>query len=188
MSTYSGRLIKPGVIESNAFLQRRKNVDTEYRVFNSQYLANFNSLRKRLDILFGDTDKSIVERYITNKDINTVNYIRLGYFLELLDLATFEIKGGEKPMIFVRINDPYRIEKDSNYPNYSNTLLHKTLERHKLSNQIFDHFFLRSFSNNERWNFIEDFFLGADVDELLENYKGGESNNVDIIDILKKKI
>jgi RecQ family ATP-dependent DNA helicase len=188
LSTYSGRLIKPGVIESNAFLQRRKNVDTEYRVFNSQYLANFNSLRKRLDILFGDTDKSIVERYITNKDINTVNYIRLGYFLELLDLATFEIKGGEKPMIFVRINDPYRIEKDSNNPNYSNTLLHKTLERHKLSNQIFDHFFLRSFSNNERWNFIEDFFLGADVDELLENYKGGESNNVDIIDILKKKI
>ena len=188
LSSYSGRLSKPGVIESNAFLQRRNSMDTEYRVFNSQYLANFSSLRKKFDKLFGTKDKSIVERYITNKDINTINYIRLGYFLELLDLATFELKGGENPMIFVRINDPYRIEKDSNNPDYSNTLLHKTLERHKLSNQIFDHFFLRSFTNKERWNFIEDFFLGSDVDELLEKYKGGDSCVVDIVDLLKKKI
>lgn len=63
----------------------------------------------------------------------------------------------------------------------------KTLERHYLSNQIFDHFFLRSFSNSERWDFIEDFFLGLDVDRLLEKYKGGEDNNVDIIETLKKK-
>ena len=56
-----------------------------------------------------------------------------------------------------------------------------------MSNQIFDHFFLRSFTNCERWDFIEDFFLGSDVDILLNKYKGGEANNVDIIETLKKK-
>jgi RecQ family ATP-dependent DNA helicase len=188
LSSYSGRLTQPGVIEGNAFLQQRKSIDGyEYRVYNTQYLASFNALMKRLNNLFGNTDNSIVERYVTNKEANAIDYVRLGYFLEMLELGTFEIKGGENPMVFIRINDPDRIERDSNNSSYKNSLLSKTLERHYLSNQIFDHFFLRSFTNNERWDFIEDFFLGSDVDILLTKYKGGEANNVDIIETLKKK-
>lgn len=188
LSSYSGRLIQPGFIEPNAFLQQRRNIDGfEYRVFNTQYLASFTSLLNRLNNLFQNTDYSIVDRFVTNKEINAINYVRLGYFLEMLELGTFEIKGGENPMVFIRINDPYRIEQDSNNSKYSNSLLTKTLERHSLSNQIFDHFFLRSFSNSERWNFIEDFFLGADVDTLLDNHKGGEVNNINIIEAIKKK-
>ncbi len=188
LSSYSGRLIQPGVIEPNAFLQQRRSVDGfEYRVFNTQYLASFSTLLKRLNNLFGNTDSPTAERYLTNNETNAINYVRLGYFLEMLELGTFELKGGENPMVFIRINDPGRIERDSNNSNYSNSLLNKTLERHFLSNQIFDHFFLRTFSNADRWSFIEDFFLGSDVDSLLENYKGGEANNIDIIETLKKK-
>jgi ATP-dependent DNA helicase RecQ len=189
LSSYSGRLTQPGVIEPNAFLQQRRSIDGfDYRVFSTQYLASFTSLLQRLNGLFENTDYAIVDRFVTNKETNAINYVRLGYFLEMLELGTFEIKGGENPMVFIRINDPYRIEKDSNNPRYSNSLLTKTLERHFLSNQIFDHFFLRSFSNSERWDFIEDFFLGSDVDTLLEKHKGGDVNNIDIIEYLKKKI
>jgi hypothetical protein len=189
LSSYSGRLIQPGVIEPTAFLQQRRSIDGfDYRVFSTQYLASFTSLLKRLNSLFENTDYAIVDRFVTNKETNAITYVRLGYFLEMLELGTFEIKGGENPMVFIRINDPYRIEKDSNNPGYSNSLLTKTLERHSLSNQIFDHFFLRSFSNSERWDFIEDFFLGSDVDTLLEKHKGGDVNNIDIIEYLKKKI
>lgn len=185
LSSYSGRLIQPGVIEANAFLQERREIDGyKYRVFNNQYLASFTALTNRLNILFGNTDEYIVNRYVTNKESNSINYVRLGYFLEMLELGTFEIKGGENPMVFIRINDPIRIERDSNNNNYTNTLLSKTLERHNLSNQIFDHFFLRSFSNDERWDFVEDFFLGSDVDILLDKHKGGEANNLNIIEFL----
>jgi ATP-dependent DNA helicase RecQ len=188
LSSYSGRLVQPGFIEPNAFLQQRRNIDGfEYRVFNTQYLASFTSLLNRLNSLFQNTDYSIVDRFVTNKEINAINYVRLGYFLEMLELGTFEIKGGENPMVFIRINDPYRIEQDSNNSKYSNSLLTRTLERHFLSNQIFDHFFLRSFSNSDRWSFIEDFFLGSDVDTLLDNHKGGEVNKIDIIESIKKK-
>lgn len=188
LSSYSGRLIQPGVIESNAFLQQRKSIDgLEYRVFNTQYLASFTALLNRLNSLYGNTESTTVERYVTNKEANAINYVRLGYFLEMLELGTFEIKGGENPMVYIRINDPNRIERDSNNSGYSNSLLSKTLERHYLSNQIFDHFFLRSFSNFERWDFIEDFFLGSDVDSLIDKYKGGEANKIDIIETLKKK-
>jgi ATP-dependent DNA helicase RecQ len=186
LSSYSGRLLQPGVIEPNSFLQQRREIDGyKYRVFSNQYLASFTSLTNRLNSLFGNTEDMIVDRYVTNKESNSINYVRLGYFLEILELGTFEIKGGENPMVFIRINDPIRIEKDSNNFNYSNTLLSKTLERHHLSNQIFDHFFLRSFSNEDRWNFVEDFFLGSDVDILLDKHKGGEANDTDIIEIIK---
>lgn len=185
LSSYSGRLIQPGVIEANAFLQQRREIDGyKYRIFNNQYLASFTALTNRLNNLFGNTDEYIVNRYVTNKESNSINYVRLGYFLEMLELGTFEIKGGENPMVFIRINDPLRIERDSNNNNYTNTLLSKTLERHHLSNQIFDHFFLRSFSNEERWDFVEDFFLGSDVDALLNKHKGGEANNLNIIEFL----
>jgi hypothetical protein len=185
LSSYSGRLIQPGVIEANAFLQQRREIDGyKYRIFNNQHLASFTALTSRLNNLFGNTDEFIVNRYVTNKESNSINYVRLGYFLEMLELGTFEIKGGENPMVFIRINDPLRIERDSNNNNYSNTLLSKTLERHHLSNQIFDHFFLRSFSNDERWDFVEDFFLGSDVDVLLDKHKGGEANNLNIVEFL----
>ena len=185
LSSYSGRVIQPGVIEANAFLQQRREIyGYKYRIFNNQYLASFTALTNRLNNLFGNTEDFVINRYVTNKESNSTNYVRLGYFLEMLELGTFEIKGGENPMVFIRINDPLRIERDSYNNNYTNTLLSKTLERHHLSNQIFDHFFLRSFSNDERWDFVEDFFLGSDVDILLDKHKGGEANNLNIIEFL----
>ena len=185
LNSYSGNQISPGVIQGNAFLARRKSGNEfQYRVFNNLHLQSFANLLKRLSILFGNTSNTIVESYVTNRESNTENYIRLGYFLEMLELGTFEIKGGENPMVFIRINDPLRIERDSNNNNYNNTLLSKTLERHHLSNQIFDHFFLRSFSNDERWDFVEDFFLGSDVDVLLEKHQGGVANNLNIVEFL----
>lgn len=139
-------------------MQQRKSLNGyEYRVFNTQYLASFATLMTTLRKMFEISGNSIVERYVTNKENVAINYVRLGYFLEILDLGTFEIKGGENPMVFIRLNDPNRIEKDCNNSRYTNSLLSKTLERHYLSNQIFDHFFLRSFTNSERWDFIEDF-------------------------------
>ena len=188
LSTYSGRLLGPGVIEKYAFLQYKKNIDKiEYKVFNNRFIDNFSSLLRRLHILFGNNQTDTAERFITKKESTTIDYIRLGELMEILELGSFEVKGGDNPMIFIRLNDPNRIERDSKNKSYRNSLLSSTLERHNISNMIFDHFFMRSFSNEERWNFIEDFFLGTDVDTLIEKYKGGDVNKVDIIEELKKK-
>lgn len=188
LSSYSSRFTQGGSNDQNAFLQQRNSdKGLTYRIFNTQYLPSFSKLLTKLKYLFEQNDDKIVERFITNKELNSIDYIRLGHFLEILDLGTFEVKGGENPMIFVRINDPNRIEKDSKNKFYNNSLLTKTLERHYLSNQIFDHFFLRRFSNSERWNFIEDFFLGSDVDSLIGKYEGEEVNNIDIVETLREK-
>lgn len=107
LSTFSGRQIQPGVIEDNAFLQKRKDgLNFKYRVFNNRYLQIFASILRRLSNIFETTEQNIVNRYITNKETNAITYVRLGYFLEMLEIGTFEIKGGENPMVFLRINDP----------------------------------------------------------------------------------
>jgi hypothetical protein len=45
---------------------------------------------------------------------------------------------------------------------------------------------LRSFSNDERWDFVEDYFLGENVDNLLSKFNGGDENKIEIIKFLKK--
>ncbi|MBO5498586.1 MAG: hypothetical protein J5990_04245, partial [Bacteroidales bacterium] len=115
---------------------------------------------------------------------NLKQYIRLGSLLEIMGLMTFESRGGDNPMIFIRINDPLRIQNDVN-SKYENILLKKTMKRHSSSTELFDHFFLHAFDNVERWNFIEDFFLGASNDDLLDKYPGTEKGHIDIIKHLK---
>ena len=49
LATYSGKIISPGILEGDAFLQRRKvGFNEEYQVFNANYEAKFAQLRKRL--------------------------------------------------------------------------------------------------------------------------------------------
>lgn len=186
LSTYSGWLIQQGALESHAFLQKRRAIDGyKYKVFNKKYLTNFRAIVNRFKTLFEETESSVVSRFVTNREHNSINYIRLGYYLEMLELGTFEIKGGEKQMIFIRINDPDRIKEDSKNYEYTNSLLSSTERRHHLSHKIFDHFFLRQFSNEERWDFVEDFFLGSEVKSLLENHTGSDTEKLNIIEFLK---
>jgi ATP-dependent DNA helicase RecQ len=187
LSNYSGRFTAMNRIEPNVFLQKKLNIDEySYRLINNLHSREFSDLRTKFSRIFQNEDK-LYKRFVTNKDSISISYIRLGYFLDILDLGTFEIKGGESPMIFLRLNDPKRIEKDSK-GYYKNILLEKTMQRHNLSNKIFDHFFMNTFTNNERWNFIEDFFLGKEIDDLIEEYPGnGPISELNIIEKLKEK-
>lgn len=182
LATYSDRSE-----EEDAFLQRRRGINhqNEYRIMNVQYNKNFAALQKHFSKMFSQTGKTEVDRYASVKSIQLTNYIRLGSLLEIMELATYESCGGDNPMLFVRINDPLRVQRDADNTNYTNSLLSKTHHRHKNSCELFDHFFLHTFENEQRWNFIEDYFLGASNDELLDAYPGGGPNHIDIIKYLE---
>lgn len=186
LNSYSGRQIGPNKIEDNAFLQkRRSNIQEEYRVFGNSYMNKFSTIKKHFAKLYLNSEDMTQSRFVTADDDLLMNYIRLGSLLEILNLGTYETTGGEDPMIFIRINDPLRIKHDAYDNKYSNEMLTRIRKRHEINCDIFDHFFLHSFSNEERWNFIEDFFLGATNDELFEKYPGGERNHTDIIQYIK---
>ncbi len=180
LSTYSESGRQGG---NDAFLQLRRVWGREvYCANNTRYIESFALLLQRFNRLFEASRENHVNKYVTNNDLTKISYTRLGYFVELLELGTYEIKGGEKPVVFIRLNDPDRIEKDATNVRYENQLLQKTLQKFDVSNKIFDYFFCRRFSNDERWDFIEDFFLGADNDDLEKNYLGEDvANDVDLL-------
>lgn len=74
--------------------------------------------------------------------------------------------GGEVPAIFIRINDPVKINWLVRN-DYENEILKGVEGRQKISVKIMEHFFTSKMDNDKRWEFIEDFFLGKQVDDLL---------------------
>lgn len=188
LTTYSGSQVSPGVLENDAFLQRRRSgFFEEYQVFNSNYEAKFAQLREKFANLFRP-DTSECTKFVSIKEKSLPNYMRLGGLLEILNLGSFVSQGGKEPKLFIRINDPRRIKKDSEDVRYSNSILESVKDRHKSSCEIFDHFFTRYFDNDTRWKIIEDFFLGISTDDLLAKYQGGTRNRVDIVKYIKDNI
>lgn len=154
--------------------------ERQYRFFTRGFRAEFAALRKQLSNLF--EQELEVTRYRQMNDAGAQTLFRLGQWLDILKLGSVAASGGENPMIFIRVNDPAKLQKDCRSEYYNNALLERTRNKHDVSNTIFDHFFQKNLTDIERWDFIEDFFLGMNIDELLEKYPGsGEPNDVDLV-------
>ena len=188
LSTYTGRLIDLSVLEGDAFLQRRREgFVEEYQVFNVNYESKFSQLKRIFSTLFSTGEKEVT-RYRGIKETSLLNYLRLGALLEILELGSFISEGGQDPKIFIRLNDPRRIKQDSETKEYKNLILESVKSRHKSSCEIFEHFFTKYMDNQHRWDFIEDFFLGATTEDLITHYQGQTNNKVDILKYLKENL
>lgn len=98
----------------------------------------------------------------------------LASVLQLFGLASYEIIGGRNPEIFVRINDPQKLEKIAlSQKKYYNRILKGIERRHQRAIRLMNQFMGGDFSNEERWEIIEEYFLGNDekVELLLESRK-----------------
>ena len=82
----------------------------------------------------------------------------------IFDYITYEVVGGEEPEIFIRLNDPNKIKSivmGNTY--YSNNYVAKARQKHDRDVEVLLHFFNGLKSDEERWNYIENYFLGYDV-------------------------
>lgn len=84
--------------------------------------------------------------------------------LSVFDYITYEVLGGSEPEIFIRLNDPQKFKDIAlgKIP-YSNTYVRKARERHERDIKILSRFINKLSSDTERWDYIEDYFLGRDV-------------------------
>ena len=87
--------------------------------------------------------------------------MKLLSILELFDLASYDVSGGQNTEIFVRLNDPVKLRRLS-AQNYSNSILKEINRRHKYEQLLMASFFQTALSDEIRWNLIEDYFLGRD--------------------------
>ncbi|MCI7345619.1 MAG: DEAD/DEAH box helicase [Eubacterium sp.] len=84
--------------------------------------------------------------------------------LSIFDYITYEVAGGEEPEIFIRLNDPNKI-RSIVFGNtvYSNSYIAKAKQKHNRDVSVLLRFFNELSKDDERWNYIEDYFLGYDV-------------------------
>lgn len=87
--------------------------------------------------------------------------------MEILELASYDLKGGENAEIFLRVNDPEKIKRLA-YSKYQNEVLREVQRKHRDSQELLRQFFTNDMSNERRWDFIESYFLGRE--EELEMY------------------
>lgn len=119
LTTYSSRPLQYQS-DSDAFLQRRRNArqEQQYRVLNTQYANNFAKLKRRMLKLFEGVSGNSAYTFTSHDSEYLTNYIRLGSLMEILGIGSYESRGGDNPMIFIRINDPRRIKRDAEDANY----------------------------------------------------------------------
>lgn len=149
-------------------LRKRKQSnkdETVYFVSNNNYFRLINWVKQKLSSCVPQKDNIFKSYYSVSQNSN-IEIMPLLKILEILELARYEIKGGEKSEIFIRINDPSKLDTLSQ-GKYTNNVLQGIRQSHQKNQELLNAFFLTNMSNQERWDLIEEYFLGNE--EFVNN-------------------
>ena len=86
--------------------------------------------------------------------------ILIAQLLEILELSDVKISNGNNPEFFIRVNSPSAIENIIRNKTYKSRTVSLVEKKHKESCALMENFFAKLSTDKERWDFIEQFFLG----------------------------
>lgn len=195
-STYKAEFFVTQLIESitqyenimNSTSTQRTNILTknEYRNKTSyKMFPAFNGFTKFIlteaDKILGnslelDDQENYLEHFIRKQDKKgTAKLFLVLGIIEMMDLAVYEVKGGDHPQIYIRVGSEYQIEKVLKDPNYyTNSILDNVHERHITSVEMLKFLFENEMETSRFWDHIENYFLGelpTEVEQALEKRK-----------------
>lgn len=82
--------------------------------------------------------------------------------LEAMGILTFEMIGGANSQLYIYINQIRALQNILNAPyNYHNRLLDAVAERHLISVKMLTYLYEGDFTNDNRWDLLENYFLGV---------------------------
>lgn len=137
---------------------------TEYYLANGNFKEYMRKSITRAKIVsnFSNSASSSYESYmsLSRNDYSAVS-LKL---LSLFGYITYDIVGGEEPEIFIRLNDANKIRNIvMGHVPYSNNYVTQAREKHDRDVKILYKFFTGLKTDEERWDYIESYFLGDDV-------------------------
>ncbi len=147
--------------------------ETQYSITRQTYVAAAGTLVKDGSACGPNRGDDVYETYLPSggKAGRKAGFreIRFASLIELFGLGTYEVVGGEDPQMFVRIGNPTALKRAADDPRYKNAVLDKMNERKERAAQVMQAFFQTELTDEERWEVIEDYFLGNDqaVDYML---------------------
>ena len=152
-----------------------------YHIVTSYYDRTIQHLKNAIDKMLDlpEKDHEIIMVINTNKDDNkkmrSDPVLIAAQILELLDLTSYTFERGNKLEFFVRVNSEYVIQKVLDDHLYRSRTLTTIQKLHHDSVRYMSYFFTQLESDEERWQFIEDYFLGK-----VENKYRIEDTNLNI--------
>ena len=173
------------------------NIDTGH--FVSQNFATYNSQTDKWNIqtvsyetrikkiirqarLSLTSNTNALQISVKNKNSNKDIRILLAQIIEILELAEVNIRTGDNPEFFVRVNNSNAIEKIINDKFYKSKTVELVKEKHDNSTRIMEYFFTQLSTKEDRWDFIEQYFLGqldiTDIKQLKETKKLSKKEDV----------
>lgn len=91
--------------------------------------------------------------------------------LSMLDCLSFSVEGGGTPCVFVRFNDPETLQELALGDDYRNLILDTNEQIFQEQIDLFSFFFgTDKLTDEQRWDFIEDYFTGMGVDDLKKKF------------------
>lgn len=165
-------LFTENVDESPMYSQNRNRVrvlrsrkqsgidETVFYVYNDAYARLPYYFKNQLEQCAVNTNNNSFFRFyplIQNMQIEIMPLLR---FLELLGLASYEIRGGEKAEVFIRVNDPDKLEYLATSGRYTNGVLQDIQKHHRNNERLLAAFFAADMNDDARWELIEQYFLG----------------------------
>ncbi len=138
----------------------------KYRIVNTSYRQKAETLILKSQIIneLNDLKSNKVEKYKTADKDKMKNITKVLNLLSMFNIIQYDMYGGQNPEIFIRINDPSRIKAiaEKNII-YKNNIVKRANEKHNRDIEILEKFIVDLDTDEERWNYIEDYFLGKDV-------------------------
>ena len=178
------------LVDPNGWCVKRRINETTGKSYYSLAHGNFKEFMRR-PVIYSSIvsniskifDSSTYSSYLSlSSDEKSTIALKL---LSIFDYITYEVVGGEEPEIFIRLNDPNKIKSivmGDTY--YSNNYVTKAKQKHDRDVEVLLHFFNDLSSDDERWNYIEEYFLGYDV---LSNMKPLNVNPVKMTRAIDKE-
>ena len=157
----------------NKCVKRRNNTTNgkaNYTLANGSFKEMMKKVVSRSNLLTNvlrDNESEEFAGYMSlTNDVSTNIVLKL---LSVFDYITYEVTGGREPEIFIRLNDPNKVKGivAGNIP-YNNDYVKKARDKHDRDRAILVKFFRDLKTDEERWDYIEDYFLGYDVLEDVE--------------------
>lgn len=157
------------LVDPNGRCIKRRNNDTSGKTTYSLAHGNFKEMLRipiiRSRIMYNLSRMGESSSYSGYMSLSTDQTSNIALkLLSIFDYITYEIVGGQEPEIFIRLNDPNKV-RDIVLGNtyYSNNYIAKAKQKHDRDIAILLKFFNDLNTDEERWRFIEEYFLGYDV-------------------------
>ena len=148
------------------YITKRIGDVIKYRIVNTSYRQKAETLIYKSQIIkeLNNLNVNKIEKYKTSDRDKLKNITKALTLLSMFDIIQYDMYGGQNPEIFIRINDPARIKAIAEKSIvYKNNIVKKAIEKHDRDIEILEKFIMELNTDEERWNYIEDYFLGEDV-------------------------